>query len=387
MRWTTIFKSKFFTSQYTIIALGVLLALFATIINIDSNNFDIYTGVFRHTLNRTSLFAQYPEEYIDSNHYGPLFSLIIAPFSFPQRWVGLLLWHVALAMFLYWSIRKSTFSIRQQLFIFWFCANELYTALSLSQFNVAVAALFILTYASCERGKPMYAALCVVVGTFVKIYSIAGLALFIFMPRRLWAKAFAWLVVWSIVAFCLPMVVSSPSYVVSQYFEWYQSLTGKNTENLFAFYQNISVLGIFRKVSGNPNYSDLLILVPAMLIFAMPFLRRKQYANVSFRSTILASVMMFVVLFSTGSESCSYIIALIGVVIWYFSSTWQRNKWDLALLIFVFVVTSMSPTDIFPVKVKSQLIQPYALKSLPVLLVWLKLTFELCKRDYSQSRA
>ena len=96
----------------------------------------------------------------------------------------------------------------------------------------------------------------------------------------------------------------------------------------------------------------------------------------------LASVLMFVVLFSTGSESCSYIIALAGVAIWFIAVPWRRTSLDIAFIIFVFIITSLSPTDIFPTYIKQAIIQPYALKALPVFIVWIKLSYEMCTKDY-----
>jgi hypothetical protein len=92
---------------------------------------------------------------------------------------------------------------------------------------------------------------------------------------------------------------------------------------------------------------------------------------------------MFVVLFSTGSESSGYIIALVGVVIWYTAVPWQRNGWDIALMIFVFVLSSLSPSDLFPAYLRKEWVQPYALKALPVTLVWLKLCWEMAIKDYA----
>ena len=74
----------------------------------------------------------------------------------------------------------------------------------------------------------------------------------------------------------------------------------------------------------------------------------------AFRQTLLASVLMFVVLFSTGSESSGYIIPFVGVVIWYTAAPWQRTGWDVALLVFVFILSSLSPpTSSPPTCVKS----------------------------------
>ena len=382
MHLTGISLNRILTSHYTLLVLWVVLAVVSAIINSDSNNFDIYCRVFRHTVNETSLFAEYPAEYHDMNHYGPLFSIIVAPFAILPRWMGLVLWHIALALFLFWTIRCSTFTWKQQLIILWFCTNELFTALSLSQFNIATVGLILLSWVFCEKGKIGWATLCIVVGTFVKLYGIVGLVFFLFLPKEKRLHFLLWLIGWGALAFILPMLISSPSFVVSQYGEWYNSLTSKNTDNLFAFYQNISVLGMVRKISGCGTYSDLWLIIPGVLLLAFPLLRVRQYGNVLFRRMTLASMLMFVVLFSTGSESCSYIIALVGVAIWYCSSLAKRTGWDIALFVLVFVVSSLSPTDIFPQVIRKAFIQPYALKALPVFMVWLKLIWEMCNKNF-----
>ena len=52
------------------------------------NNYYIFKGVFHHTINQTNLYSLYPAEYFDSNHYGPLFSLIIGPFALLPDYIG-----------------------------------------------------------------------------------------------------------------------------------------------------------------------------------------------------------------------------------------------------------------------------------------------------------
>ena len=119
-----------------------------------------------------------------------------------------------------------------------------------------------------------------------------------------------------------------------------------------------------------------------MALFSLPYLRLRQYANEAFRYAFLASVLLFVVLFSTGSESSSYIIALVGASIWYVTSPWRRSRLDLALMIFAFILTSMSPSDLFPAFIRKTYVQPYALKALPCVLIWLKLICEMLTKDY-----
>ena len=52
-------------------------------------------------------------------------------------------------------------------------------------------------------------------------------------------------------------------------------------------------------------------------------------------------------------------------------------------MIFVFVLTSLSPSDLFPAYLRKEWVQPYALKALPVTIVWFKLCYEMWTRDYS----
>ena len=371
------------TDRRTLMWLWLLLAVIGAITKLHRcNNFLVFRGVFWHTWNRTSLYAPYPEEYFDTNYYGPLFSLVIAPFAVTPLFIGLLMWLVFLTLGLYLAVRHSQFTQRQQLFIYWFCAHELLTAIFMQQFNIAIATIILLSYYLIERERDFWAAFCIVLGTMVKLYGIVGLAFFLFSRHK--GKLVGSLLFWGVIMFVAPMLISSPDYVIGQYGEWLTALTSKNGENIDSIAQNISTLGLFRRISGCTTYSDLWILVPALLMFALPYLRLAQYKNTAFRQTLLASVLMFTVLFSTGSESSGYIIAFVGIVVWYTAAPWQRNNWDIALLVFAFILSSLSPSDLFPAYLRKEWVQPYALKALPVTLIWLKLCYEMYTKDYAK---
>ena len=153
--------------------LWMLLAVVAALAKMHShNNFLIFRGVFWHTWQEVSLFAEYPQEYFDVNHYGPFFSMVFAPFAVVPEWLGLVLWCLVLTLFLWWAVRSSTMSRRQQIFIFWFCAHELLTALFMQQFNIAIAAIILLAFFLIEQERDASAAFFIVVGTLVKLYGI-----------------------------------------------------------------------------------------------------------------------------------------------------------------------------------------------------------------------
>ena len=376
------FAKPIFHDRRTILWLWIALSVIAAVLkyNRTDNNFRIFRGVFWHTLQCTSLYAEYPLEYYDVNHYGPFFSLVIAPFALMPIPLGLVFWCIALSLTLYFAITRSTFSSWQQMFVLWFCSETLLTSLFMQQFNIAIAAIIIASYALIEKERDFWAACLIVLGTFVKLYGIVGLAFFFFSRHK--GKFVLSLLFWGVVLFVSPMIISSPGYVVSQYHEWFVCLVEKNGENLASEAQNISALGMIRRVLGNPQYSDLLILAPALVLFALPYLRFKQWRNEGFRMTLLASVLLFTVLFSTGSESSSYIIALSGVCVWYFAAPWQRGKADIWLLVFVFLLSSMGSSDLYPRAIKREYIQAYSLKALPCLIVWVKLCWEMMAKNY-----
>ena len=383
----TFFRKPFFAQPRTLFGLWTFLALIAGITKMAPhrhNNFLIFRGVFWHTLQKLSLYDFYPKEYNDHNHYGPIFSLVIAPFAVVPDALGLLGWLVVLALGMYYAVRRLPLEEGRQIFLYWFCAHELLTALQMQQFNIAIAAIIVGSFAAIEKGREVTAAFLIVLGTFVKLYGVVGLAFFFFVKRK--PRFILALIGWSVVCFVAPMLISSPEYVLGQYVEWYERLAAKNGENTFALMQNISLLGMIRKVSGSAAYSDLWVILPGLALFGLPYLRFSQYRHMAFRYGILSSVLLFVVLFSTGSESSTYIIPFAGIALWYVTSPWKRTGWDVALMVFAFVLSSLSPSDLFPRSLREAYVLPYALKALPPTLIWLRLSYELLTRDYAPAK-
>ena len=372
----------FLSDRRVLLGIWTLLSLVGMLkLHRSHNNFLIFKGVYWHTVNGTSLYAAYPSEYSDVNHYGPLFSLIIAPFALLPEWAGMLLWLLFLSGWLFAAIYWSGLRKSQQVYIYWFCGFTLLTALFMQQFNIAIAAIILSSFFLIEKEHEGWAAFFIVLGTLVKLYGIVGLAFFLFSRHKL--RLTLWLAVWSVILFLAPMAISSPDYIIGQYHEWFTCLVEKNTHNLNSFAQNISLLGFVRRTTGHADYSDLWLIIPGMALFALPYLRFSQYKNLAFRETILASVLLFVILFSTGSEASGYVIALLGVCIWYTAAPWKRGPWAIALMVFVFLLSGMGSSDIFPKFIREAYIKQYALRALPISILWLWLCYELCTKDYT----
>ncbi|WP_428225845.1 glycosyltransferase family 87 protein [Flavobacterium sp.] len=376
---TSFFKKSFFTNPKYIGTIWIIVSMISALkqyLHGSFNNYLIFKNVFWHTLHKQSLYQIYPELYFDHNHYGPIFSLFIAPFAVLPDALGIVLWNGFNALLLVWAVFKLPLPIQKVNLILWICLNEFITANLGIQFNPIMTALIILSYVFIIEEKDVWAALCIVFGTFVKLYGVVGLAFFFFSRHKF--KFILSLLGWAVLLFVLPMFISSPDYIINSYVEWFERLVVKNNENAaFSSMQDISVMGIFKRVFGHPEWSNLPFLAGGLLLFALPYLKFKNYNLPDFRLLLLASVLLFTVIFSSGSESPTYIIAFLGVGIWFAQRVKPITKLEWFLFIFAMLLTSFSPTDLFPKFVRENYIKPYALKALPCALIWLRIVYEM----------
>ena len=216
--------------------------------------------------------------------------------------------------------------------------------------------------------------LFIAIGFLVKLYGIIALIFFMFSKRKItFSIGF---VVWLAVLVALPILIASPQFIEQSYIDWYYCITEKNTINQVNLdMQNISVMGMAARIFTTPSLPNLYFIIPAGLLFVFPFLRFKQYKSTVFQLYFLASALLCVVLFSTSSESSTYIIAVIGASIWL--SLQPPTKLNKALLIFMLLFTTLSSTDLLPHIFNKTIVHPYGLKALPCFVIWLIITSQL----------
>jgi hypothetical protein len=260
-------------------------------------------------------------------------------------------------------------------------AHENLTSILSSQFNPSMTAIILLTYNFIYQKKDFWAALMIVLGTFIKLYGIVGLAFFLFSKNKL--MLVSGLIFWSAIAFSIPMLFSSPAYIVQTYKDWFEAITEKNQMNSTMITdQDICLMGMVRRISGNPHIPNWPFLGAGIILFALPYLRISQYKEPAFRLLILASTLIFTVIFSTSSESPTYIIAFAGVAIWFVTQERPLKTWQVVLFVFAMALTSFSPSDLFPKFIRNEFIKPYSLKALPCVLIWFVISYQLLTRDF-----
>ena len=145
-------------------------------------------------------------------------------------------------------------------------------------------------------------------------------------------------------------------------------------------------MGMARRMCQNASLPNLPFLIGGILLYALPYLRIKQYQNIGFRLMLLVSTLLFAVLFSTGSESPTYIIAFAGVAIWFILQEKPVNNIHIALLLFALILTSFSPSDLFPKYIRDHYVKQYALKALPCFLIWLVTIYQMMRTDFSKMK-
>jgi hypothetical protein len=167
----------------------------------------------------------------------------------------------------------------------------------------------------------------------------------------------------------LPLLITSPDKLLDQYQGWIQLLFQDQ-----AVSQGLSVMGILRNWF-RIQIPQLSILMLGVLLLLLPLIRRESYQSANFRLNYLASLLIWLVIFNHKAESPTYIIAMSGAGLWFFSQNLSRNNIFLAGL--AFILTSLSPTDLFPKVVRDSVIIPYQLKALPCVLIWIKIQIDL----------
>ena len=354
--------------------------------NIFINNYLIYKNVFWHTLHQEHLYSLYPNEYFDKNHYGPLFSILIAPFAILPNYIGLILWGMVNVSILFYAVGKLPISFWGKNIILLLSLIETLTSTQNLQFNPMLCSWIILSYVAIKNNQLSLAALLIVAGTFIKLYGVVGLP-FIFFTKD-YKKLIGYLILWAIILFCLPMFISSPEFVYQSYIDWFHVLVEKNTENLNSYLngnmQDISVMGFFKRTTGYYHLANFYFIIPAGILMLLPLYRFSKWGNTNFQLTYLAQLLIGVVIFSTSAESPTYVISVVGFVIWYVLHAPKPPITMYLLLILLLILTIFSPTDLFP-NVLQNIVVKFALKVLPCFLAWLYITKNLLFNQFDNN--
>ncbi len=324
------------------------------------NNYVVFKQSFFHLLHGSNLYTIYPAEQWDLYKYSPTFALFMGFFAYLPDVVGLSIWNLLNVVTLFFAIRMLPFNVRTQCIILWFVANDLLTCLANAQSNGLMCALIVAAFCCLQNGKLVWATLWLVVATYIKVYGAIGFCLFLFYPGKV--RFILYAILWTVLFAVLPLVVTPFHTLVWQYHNWADMMIADATAAL-----GLSVVGWLYTWFGILN-SKGYVSILGVVLFLLPFVRFRMYKDEVFKLLMLASLLIWVIIFNHKAESPTYIIAVTGVAIWYFAM--PRAAWRTALILFVFVFTGLSGTDFFPHFIRANFILPYKIKAFPCILAW-----------------
>lgn len=336
-----------------------------------NNNFVIFRTSWWNLLAGHDLYAP-SSVYRDFYLYSPTFALLFAPFAVLPFTLGVLLWNGLNAGALYWGLgrvlpQRDAFVARSIVFL------DTVGAMQNVQSNALVAGLMIIAFGELERRHELRAAWTVALATLIKIFPVVAAVFGIFRPWRL-PRFALWSLLVAAILILSPLLVTSVSQLAAQYHSWGVIESAVSNVRGYSVMEHLHLwLGV-----DWPNRAVQLVGVAILLA---PLVQVPHWGSARFRVLFLASVLMFCVLFNHKAESPSFVIAMAGVAIWFALSDRGRLAW--IVLGVVMVVTVLSASDAMPEALQQRLFQPYRLKTLPVLLVWIMTQVELWRRSVS----
>ncbi|MBC8319671.1 MAG: DUF2029 domain-containing protein [Bacteroidetes bacterium] len=377
-------KIKPLLSNYKIIALiFLLLAVAASIQSLLSenkiyqesglvynryNNYTIFEKAFHHLIDGKDLYAHYPEEHFDLYKYSPSFAAFFGIFAIFPDWIGLNLWNLFNTFILLISIYYlPKVSLYQKGLILIFLLIELITSIQNAQSNALIAGLIILAFGLLEKDKYLLATFLIIFSVFIKLFGIVGLVLFIYYPKK-W-RVVIYSALWSILFLAMPLI-----FIGFDHYDFLLSSYWKMLSNDHSISYGYSVMGMMN-TWFDIEINKLFIVIIGVLIFLIPLLRFREYSNYTFRFLTLSSILIWVVIFNHKAESPTFIIAIAGASLWFV--TCKKSRINIILFVSALVLTSLSPTDIFPIYLREKVIIPYTLKVVPCILIWLKIIYDM----------
>lgn len=340
-------------------------------------NYVIFKNSFPHLLAGLNPYAAFPAEQWDLYKYSPAFALFMAPFATLPDWMGLPLWNLLNALVLLAAILKlPILTENQRVFMAWFVLIELVTSMQNSQSNGLTAGLMLWTFIAFERDKSWQAAGFVAASAFIKIFGIfaAALALLYSEKRRFSIGLLTWTAFLTLV----PLILVSPKHLWQIYEWWWELLRADHAASV-----GLSVQGWLQTWFGWMP-SKMGVTLVGLAIFIGSVLAVYRQPSTVNRVLACASLLIWVVIFNHKAESPTFIIALCGVALWWFAS--EKKLWEKILLWTTFVLVSLSPTDIFPKEIRSEIVQPYVLKAVPCIVIWAVISWRMLSQVFENKQ-
>lgn len=332
------------------------------------NNYLIFAKPFFNLLAGKNLYLPYPEYYDDTYKYSPTFALFMGVFAWLPDWLGLLGWNALNGAVLYTAGRRLFPDVSRSMLFLLLVVVDAMTSFHNSQANCLLAGLMLWVYIHLEDEQPAWAALCLVLALFIKIYGIGVGLLFLFYPRQL-VRGVLWAALFGAVLALAPLLVVSWVDFVMIYQGWFDIVRASATA------VQLSVMGVLTAWFGL-DVPKGWVQAAGLALLLLPVAYRRHWRHPDYRRLYLASILIFVVIFNQMAESPTYIIPVAGFMFWWLHF---RGRTPLALPLFglVLLFTTLAATDVYPHSLRTGLFDQYKVKAVPMIVAWLAIQGQL----------
>ena len=327
-------KMPFFYHRRNLYLIGFLLAFIVTLLEFmrgRHQNFMVFSDA-------TQFFWQgispYTTDFVEFHGrfflYSPVFTVLFAPFAYLPAWLGPFAWNLFNYSLFFLAIftLPRQFTHQQKCRMFLFLLLILGQSLLSFQYNITVACMFLFAYT--DRG--FLAVLLIMISGCTKVYGIFELALLLCYPH-FW-RNLGYAVGTGIVLLALPLIKIAPIDLFPYYEEWCHSLA----------------------VHQSTGAYDSFFYARPIAAWTLPHFRALQIG-----------------MRSDSAEKHTYIIALAGFMLWYWSRT-TRTMTDKILFWSCFALLCVVPIDLFvPVPVRTFITRTLWLHVWVFFIVWIRM--------------
>lgn len=337
------------------------------------NDYAIFRASFWNLLWGRDMYVLHVDQAHDLFKYSPTFAVLFAPLSLLPFTAGLLIWNVLGALLLVYAVVRLL-PARKANLVLVFAYLPMLRNMQSAQSNTLVAALIVLAFVVLEQGVYWKGALAIGIGAALKIFPLAAVSFAILHRHR--TRFTVWFAAILLGLLLLPLLVTSPHSLVAQYRAW-GMLEQREIQDYGA-----SVMGTIHTwlAPGIPGWS-VQIAGTIVLLLPLSFKRQVWIEAPDLRLRFLASLLVYCVIFNHKAQPQSYVIAILGIAIWYVIS--PRTGWHSILLaVVLFLTCGLSP---IPDVLKAPL-TPLIRRPLPCSVVWVVMQVELLAELFSASR-
>lgn len=355
---------------YHLYSIGFVLTMVITLVEFLRGRHYNYIIFAESTIDFWNGISPYTADWVKEHGryflYSPIFSVLCSPFAFLPPWLGPFVWnlfHYSMLFLAIFSLPKQ-FSYQSKSYIFLFLLPILAQSLFSFQYNIAVAYLFIFAYSLLEREKYLFAILLIMISGTTKIYGVFQLILLVFYPC--FKRNFLYSVLLLILFIALPLVHLSIDEFFPYYGEWFSALSTHQR----GWFESI-FYGVPFKFFMLDNFRIWQIgsLIGFIVLIFVSF---KKWISERFRVQALGILMSWTILFSDSAELHTYIIALLGYMLWY--KTRIPALFDRILLWSNFFLLCLVPIDIFvPTVLMNFLTKTLSLHIWVFLITWIRM--------------